>query len=75
MVREQLEQAFKTVRELYKLKQHDSGMVDPLPFVYAFKDGELLVYSAFGKHSATLAAQVGIELPSNDRASTNTVES
>lgn len=63
MIQEKLEELFTIARSLYELKQHDSGMVEPMPFAYAFRDGELLVFSRFGKHSAALAAALGIELP------------
>lgn len=63
VVPEKLNQVFEIASELYKLKQFESGMIEPVPFAYAFRDGQLFVFSAFGKHSAQLAAKLGIALP------------
>lgn len=44
-----LHKLFDLAQDLYREKQRESGMADPIPFAWARNDetGELVIYSAF----------------------------
>lgn len=62
---DQLWKLFDIAQELYRDRQHESGVIDPIPFAWVRNDqtGELIVYSAFQKHSKDIEKLLGIPPP------------
>lgn len=47
MTKKKLEKLFELCEELYAEEQKKSGMVTPIPYAWAKRGGELLVYSSW----------------------------
>lgn len=60
---------FDIAQDLYREKQRESGMVDPIPFAWARNDdtGELIIYSAFQPQSKDIERLLGI-LPPREKS-------
>jgi len=54
MSKSKAEKMFDTARRLYWDQQESSGLVEPIPYVYARIGDELIIFSAFGKHSTAI---------------------
>lgn len=51
MTNKKLKQLFALARQLYVEEQKSSGMEAPIPFCTVKCNGELLIFSSFGKYS------------------------
>lgn len=65
MTPDKLHRLFDIAQDLYREKQHESGVMEPIPFAWARNDdtGELIIYSAFESHSKDIEKMLEIPPP------------